>query len=55
EFKVDRPAEDAMRQIHDKEYAHRYAADHRTVFLIGVSFSTKKRNIDTYLLEKYQR
>ena len=54
EFKVDRPAEDAMRQIHDKGYAHRYAADHRTVFLIGVSFSTKKRNIDTYLLEKYQ-
>ena len=52
EFKVDRPAEDAMRQIHDKGYAHRYAADHRTVFLIGVSFSTKKRNIDTYLLEK---
>ena len=54
EFKVDRPAEDAMKQIHDKGYAHRYAADHRTVFLIGVSFSTRKRNIDTYILEKYQ-
>ena len=54
EFKVDRPAEEAMRQIHDKGYAHRYAADHRTVFLIGVSFSTKKRNIDTYILEKYR-
>ena len=54
EFKVDRPAEEAMRQIHDKEYAHRYAAAHRTVFLIGVSFSTKKRNIDTYILEKYR-
>ena len=54
EFKVDRPAEEAMRQIHDKGYAHHYAADHRTVFLIGVSFSTRKRNIDTYLLEKYR-
>ena len=54
EFKVDRPAEEAMRQIHDKSYALRHAMDSRTVFLIGASFSTKKRNIDTYILEKYR-
>ena len=54
EFKVDRPAEEAMRQIHDKGYALRHAMDSRTVFLIGASFSTKKRNIDNYILEKCQ-
>ncbi len=45
EFKVDAPAEEALVQIVEHEYAARYAADRRKVIKVGVQFSLKKRNI----------
>ena len=45
EFKVDGSAEAAMRQIHERDYAGRWAMDSRSVFLIGANFSTRLRNL----------
>lgn len=47
EFKVDGSAEEALRQIREKDYAGRFGSDPRTVFLIGANFSTMTRTLTT--------
>ena len=42
EFKYNKSVEEAMEQIHSRDYAGRYAFDSRTVYLIGANFSEKK-------------
>jgi len=51
EFKVDRPAAEALNQIGEKGYAERYAADRRKLFKIGVSFDSEKRAMAEWLVE----
>ena len=51
EFKLDRPAAEAMEQIRGKDYAGRYALSKKRVNLIGVSFSSEKRTIVEELVE----
>ena len=48
EFKVDKSAEDALSQIHEKGYADPFLTDGREIILVGVSFSSEKRNIVDY-------
>ena len=48
EFKLDKTAELALRQIEDKGYDKPFAADPRIVFKIGVNFSTEKRCVDDW-------
>ena len=45
EFKLDRPAAEAMMQIKGKDYAGKYALSKKRITLIGVSFSSEKRTI----------
>ena len=45
EFKLDRPAAEAMAQIQEKGYAAPFAMDRRAVVKLGVSFSSTTRNI----------
>ena len=45
EFKLDKPVEDAMAQIDDKDYTIPYQADNRKLYKIGIVFSTQKRNV----------
>lgn len=45
EFKVDQTADEALRQINDMQYALKYAASGKTVYKIGVNFSTKDRTV----------
>jgi len=45
EFKVDKPVEDALRQIEKKDYALMYANSGRKIVKVGVVFSRKERNI----------
>ncbi|MDE6409110.1 MAG: ATP-binding protein, partial [Muribaculaceae bacterium] len=54
EFKYNRSAEEAMQQIHDRDYAGRYALDPRTLYLIGANFSNKapNRGLSGYEIEK---
>ena len=55
EFKFNRSAKAAIRQIREKGYADAYKADKRPVTLIGINFSAKKRNIDEPLIENLIR
>ena len=45
ELKVDQSADIALRQIEEKQYAAPFAADPRTLFKIGVCFSSEERGI----------
>lgn len=45
EFKLDGTADDAMRQIEEKGYAHEYGSDSRKVYKIGAVFSSETGTI----------
>ena len=51
EFKFNKSAKAAIRQIREKGYADAYKGGKRPVTLIGINFSVKKRNIDEPLIE----
>ena len=53
EFKLDKPASEAMEQIKGKDYAGKYALSGKRVTLIGISFSAKKRTIVEELVEEF--
>ncbi len=48
EFKLDRSAEEALHQIDDRGYALQWRADGRTVYKIGVEFSSRLRTIASW-------
>lgn len=50
EFKIDLPAEEGARQIEERDYALPFAADPRRLQRVAVSFSTRKRNIDSWII-----
>ena len=52
EFKLDRPAAEAMEQIRGKDYAGKYALSGKRITLIGISFSAEKRTIVEELVEE---
>ena len=51
EFKFNKSAKAALRQIRDKGYADQYKGEKRPVTLVGINFRTAKRNIDEPLFE----
>ena len=53
EFKLDKPASEAMEQIKGKDYAGKYALSGKRVTLIGISFSAEKRTIIEELVEEF--
>ena len=46
EFKFNKSAKAAVRQIREKGYAAQYKGDRRPVTLVGINFRAAKRNID---------
>ncbi len=52
EFKMNRPAEEALAQINDNDYALPWQADGRKVIKIGVAFSSEKRNITSWTTQR---
>ena len=50
EFKLDGSAEEALRQIEEKQYALPFAGDSRKVYKIGVNFSSETRNIERWII-----
>ena len=46
EFKRDKSASEALRQIEDSGYEKPYAADRRTLLKIGVNFNSSERTMD---------
>ena len=51
EFKLNGTAEEALRQINEKQYAQPFASDGRQVVKIGVNFSSETRNIEKWVVE----
>lgn len=51
EFKMDKSAEEALRQIDEKQYAAPFALDARRLFKVGVSFSREHRRIEDWKIE----
>ncbi len=49
EFKLDGTARQALDQIESQGYAAEYAADHRKLFKIGCSFSSKTATVGDWL------
>ena len=52
EFKLEGSAEEALRQIEEKQYAKPFEGDDRKLYKIGVNFSSKTRNIEKWLIEE---
>ena len=53
EFKFNKSANAAVRQIREKGYADQYKGDKRPVTLVGVNFRAAKRNIDEPVFAKF--
>ena len=51
EFKLEGTAEEALRQINEKQYALPFAADGRTLYKLGVNFSNATRGIEKWVIE----
>jgi hypothetical protein len=51
EFKLNRSAAEALKQIHDKAYYQKYLGSGREIILVGAKFSTKKHNIADWKTE----
>lgn len=51
ELKYDHSAEDALRQIEEKNYARPYLSDDRNLFKIGVNFSSETRCIENWIIQ----
>ena len=50
EFKLDGSAEEALKQIEEKQYAVPYLDDKRSVHKIGVNISSESRTVDQWLV-----
>lgn len=48
ELKVNKTADEALRQIEDKGYAKPFDTDERKLFKIGINYNTEKRLIDDW-------
>ena len=53
EFKKDRTAKAALKQIIDNNYADRFALSKKPIFMIGISFSLQKRGINSHAILPY--
>jgi len=52
EFKIDKPVEDAMWQIEDKDYASIYKDSGKQLIKVGIVFSRETRNIVEWAINK---
>ena len=52
EFKLEGTAEEALRQIEEKQYTLPFRSDVRKVYKIGVNFSSSTRNIEKWIVEE---
>lgn len=52
ELKYDGTAREALDQINERHYSRKFQTDDRRIFKIGVSFSSKTRTIEDFLIEE---
>ncbi len=49
EFKINQSAQQAIKQIKDKQYADKYKTDGKKITLLGINFDTEKKCIDDFI------
>lgn len=54
EFKVDKSAEIALRQIHEKQYPQKYLPTEKEIVLIGVNFGSKEKGVEAWKSELFK-
>jgi len=54
EFKCDRSAKAALKQIHDKGYADMFRQSPKKIILLGVNFDSEKRNVAEWECEHFR-
>lgn len=54
-FKCDQDPEVALKQIHQKGYAEKYQGKSKRLFLLGIHFSSQKRNVQNWRIEELSR
>ena len=52
ELKVDKTAQEALAQIKEKGYADQYRSQQKAIYLIGINFDSKNRNVNDYVVEQ---
>ena len=52
ELKINRPAEEALKQIDDRGYMVPYTADGRKLVKCGISFSTETRTVEEWRMKE---
>lgn len=55
EFKYGKTAEDAVRQVQDKDYAAAFATDPRPVYAVGLNISADRRTIESTDIQLVQK
>ncbi len=53
EFKKDRKAQSAIKQIVDNNYPQRFALSKKSIFLMGVAFTLQKKGISDYVITPF--
>jgi hypothetical protein len=51
EFKCNQSAEAGIRQIQEKGYAEKYRQSDKKIILVGINFSTEKRNLEAWKVQ----
>ena len=54
EFKLNKTADEAMKQIENKEYALKYHKEDKKIMLLGVNFDFNSGNITNWIKEEYR-
>ena len=54
EFKLNKSAGEAMKQIENKEYALKYRKEGKRIMLLGVNFDFNSGNITDWIKEEYR-
>ena len=54
EFKLNKSADTAMKQIENKDYAMKYRKEGKRIMLLGVNFDFEAGNISGWIKEEYQ-
>ncbi|MCQ2975996.1 MAG: PD-(D/E)XK nuclease domain-containing protein, partial [Bacteroidales bacterium] len=52
EFKLDKSAEEAMKQIHERNYDVKFKNDGREIIKFGINISSETRTIEKWVMEK---
>ncbi len=54
EFKLDQDAKTALQQIQQKEYFKKFLHQEKDIFLVGINFSSSKKEVENWIVKKIE-